>query len=168
MLFRSDLRQDVKLLEKNRKTILGLDSNFKAIVAINSQAQVKNKDSIHFEVWIPVTRPNIGRYDGFKSSGKIGTIENDSLKQNILVFYQQTIPNLAYGENYVNSVQLKILDLAIDKKGEVPMTNFLATEKLQALLNLAIYNFDSNILEYNEAIRQANKIIQEIDKDENH
>jgi hypothetical protein len=38
--------------------------------------------------------PNNGRFEGFKSSGKIGLIENNVLQNEILDLYQENIPSL--------------------------------------------------------------------------
>ncbi len=43
---------------------------------------------------------NNARYEGFKSSGKIGTIENNKLKNSILSYYQQTIPYIISQANF--------------------------------------------------------------------
>jgi len=159
---KEDLSNDIDMIEKNKKTISGLDSNYHVLHALkNEQPANSHQDSLefHFEVSIPVTRPNIGRYDGFKSSGKIGNIENGKLKQNILTFYQQTIPDLVYGENFVNSLQLKILDLLVDRDIKKSLRDFATMNKTKSLLNIGIYNFNSNINGYDQAIKQAKEII---------
>jgi hypothetical protein len=93
------------------------------------------------------------------SGGKIGNIENGKLKQNILTFYQQTIPDLVYGENFVNSLQLKILDLLVDRDIKKSLRDFATMNKTKSLLNIGIYNFNSNINGYDQAIKQAKEII---------
>ena len=72
-----------------------MDSNFNFILALNANKTIDTVSvrtiSDHLQFEVRTTHANIGRYEGFKSGGKIGTIEDDSLKQNILVYYQQTI-----------------------------------------------------------------------------
>ena len=41
-------------------------------------------------------------------------IENDS-RENILVYYQQTIPGLSRNEEFANMLQQKLLDFEIEK-----------------------------------------------------
>lgn len=165
---KEDLTQDIHLMQRNRSTIATLDSNFRFIMALGASNTAIGDSEIasrlHYE--IPVTRPNIGRYEGFKSSGKIGNIKNDSLKQNILVFYEQTIPGLVYGENYVNGLQLKILDLQVDKIDQGTARDFVRSGKVRALFGLGAYNFEGNLEDYDRAIKQAKKIIAEIDASE--
>jgi len=44
--------------------------------------------------------PNSGRFEGFKSSGKIGTIENKDLQNDIMDLYQENIPGLITSTAY--------------------------------------------------------------------
>lgn len=163
---KDDLRKDANLLEQNKNIMVGLDSNYRFLLTpLNYSGDSRNTDSLiknHLYFAIPATHANIGRYEGFKSSGKIGTIENDSLKENILVFYQQTIPDLVYAETYINNLQLKILDFRIDKNEKTSLRDLMLSEKAQSLLELAVHNFEVNIQEYEKALRQVNKIIAEI------
>lgn len=57
-----------------------------------------NSDSLdYYYNWIYNTtalNPNNGRFEGFKSSGKIGSIENDTLQNDIMDLYQENIPSL--------------------------------------------------------------------------
>jgi hypothetical protein len=167
---KDDLNNDFKLLENNKNIITTLDSNFHFLLSVKKgSSKDKHADTAirhYFNFEIAETHPNIGRYEGFKSSGKIGTIENDSLKEHILVYYQQTIPNLVSGENYVNSLQLKIIDLALDRMDKTSMTDFVRSRKMQILFSLGIHNFEININAYHKASEQIKKIIGEIDKEE--
>ena len=44
--------------------------------------------------------PNNGRFEGFKSSGKIGTIENSVLQNDIMDLYQENISSLLSSTKY--------------------------------------------------------------------
>jgi len=166
---KQDLGKDIKQLEDNKNVIARLYSNYKFIMSLkNDHPGGATEDSIinlRLECKIPVSHFNTGRYDGFKSSGKIGTIENDSLKQNILVFYQQTISDLGYSENFINTLQLKILDLEIDKSDKIPVKEFVTTVKMKSLFGLGVYNFKGSLDGYDETLKQAEIIIAEIDKE---
>lgn len=167
---KDDLNKDVNLLEQNKNIIVGLDSNYRFLLnSSNFNGDSRTTDSLiqnHFYFSIPATHANIGRYEGFKSSGKMGTIENDSLKEDILVFYQQTIPDLVYAENYVNSLQLKILDFRVDKGENISLKGLILSEKARSLLELAVHNFEVNIREYEKALKQVRQIIHEINESE--
>jgi len=160
-----DLSEDVKHLSVQKNIVSRLQSNYRQIASLNKGQQTDAvTDSLiaHFEVDLIVTRPNIGRYEGFKSSGKLGNIENDSLKEDILVFYEQTIPTLVYGENFVNDLQLKLQDLGIESIDKIKPAEFATSPKIRSMLGLGAYNFENNIKGYDRAIERAAKIIDRI------
>ena len=159
----NNLTDDIKQLTTNKNVIAHLQSNYKKIL-LPRKGHDSDIDSLiaHFEVDLRVTRPNIGRYEGFKSSGKIGMIENDSLRENILAFYEQTIPDLVYGENFVNNLQTKIQELSFESSGKTSQQEFAATPKIQLLLWLTTHNFDVNMKGYQKAADHAKKIVDQI------
>lgn len=162
---REDLTKDAGMLKKKRATVAHLDSGYHYLSVLPNTPAADtisdNKISGYLDVNISVLRPAIGRYEGFKSSGKMETIEDDSLKQSMLKYYQQRIPDIIYGENFVNSIQLKLLDLEMDNK--MPLREFIKTNKVQSLLSLSHQNFDNNIREYSELLQEVATIINLID-----
>jgi hypothetical protein len=167
---RNDLTEDIKLVENNKAAVATLHSNFRFLYGLEKKDTANNKindttiyKSLSFD--FRITRPNIGRYEGFKSSGKIGTIENNTLKENILVFYEQSIPDLVYGEHFVNDVQSKMLDLEIENNDIIPIRDLATSARMKSMLNIGMQNFESNMRKYDEVINQAKKIIGEIDKE---
>ena len=167
---KEDLRKDIGLLQANKKIATRLDSNFHALTALNESHAVdtaSDKTISHYLYFdLVVTHAGIGRYEGFKSSGKIGMIENDSLKQQILEYYEQTLPDLSSGENYVNTLQSRILDSQIDKGDKTSLKDFVKSFKIRALLNLGTQNIEGRIRDYDSTIKQANDIISLTD--DNH
>src|SRR5580692_11151723 len=103
-----DLAKDAAQLEENRRSFLEEDSYFKFLVDIDSTGAVdtvnERRIAGHFYFQMRNTHANVGRYEGYKSNGKIGTIENDSLKQAILAYYQQTMPGVNDIEDIVNKI----------------------------------------------------------------
>jgi len=167
---RTDLFKDIEALEENRKTIVNLDSNYSYLLGVKKEQRddkaLSSQIHRHLIYDITSTHLNTARYDGFKSSGKIETISNDSLKEKILFYYQQTITNVTDLENFLNAWQLKILDLDADKDSKLPIVDFVTTDKMQGLLGLGSHNFKISIANYEKAIKQAKEIIAEIDKEE--
>jgi len=166
---KKDLSEDVKQLNNNRKLTSLLDSNFIFLESLkgNAVSDTTVERNIRKRLFysLCVTRPNIGRYEGFKSSGKIETIENDILKQDMLIYFQQTIPDLQFGENYTNSLQLKMLDLDFDRGDKQTKYAFVTSTKMNSMFGLGIHNFEVNIRGYDKALSQAKKIIAEIDEE---
>ena len=164
-----DLAEDIKTLENNRNIIADLDSNYTYLLSISKyqpdDGQLSSKIHKRLIYDMISTHLNTARYDGFKSSGKIETIMNDSLKEKILFYYQQTISKMTDLEVFLNSWQLKILDLDLNKDEKLPIKDFVTTDKIQSLLGLGSYNFKNSIRNYNETIKEAKAIISEIDRE---
>ncbi|MEO6549003.1 MAG: DUF6090 family protein [Ferruginibacter sp.] len=160
---KEDLVNDLELFNQNKLTATKLDTNFKYILSLKKD-QVSDSalgpftDIISFN-----TNFNTGRYEGFKSSGKISTIENDSLKNKILTYYQQTIPNLVADANFMNNEQMKILNAGQNELGSLSLNNFLVSKKMHSMYYFLEYNFRSAISNYATNIGNATNIIREID-----
>lgn len=165
---RGDLTSDIRLMEENRDSAIRVVANFRALLALDDHQVIDTTGagaiSHRLDFMMNATHANIGRYEGFKSSGKMGTIEDDSLKQAILVYYQQTIPNLDDLENLVNSFQTKIMDVELDGGDKQPVKGFLKSFKIRVLLQLASENLDGEIAAYTAAEQQATRIISMIDR----
>lgn len=111
--------------------------------------------------------PNIGRFEGFKSSGKIYYIENEELRNEILNFYQETTPVLIGVSNYYNSqserlriyieevdTEMGIEELLVEPKGKIILQKCMS-------LQLAIIKL------YEDAILKTEKIMSLIKDEQN-
>lgn len=157
MGLKEDLTKDIAMLERKKSNISELDSGYQVLLKTANLPADINSSLFYFDV--SVIRPAIGRYEGFKSSGKIGLIENDSLKQLMLVYYEQTIPDLVYGEGFVNSLQVKLLDAQAGKDDKVSIQDLIRTAKILGLLHISDNNFRNNIRAYDDMLIQAKKIV---------
>jgi hypothetical protein len=121
---------------------------------LSPQAHYDRMDTLHhrFFVNLITTRPNLGRYDGFKSSGKLETIEDDSLKQKILSYFQQAIPDLSITENFINAMQLKLLDQQMDKEDKISVLQLMTSQKAKITVSTCIQNFQLLIRSYDETL----------------
>lgn len=82
---KEDLKKDIQLLQHNKLAAVIQDSNYTFLLSVtgtkNNDSLLTNKIHRHLTYNLTTTHLNIGRYDGFKFSGKIETIENDRLKK---------------------------------------------------------------------------------------
>ena len=136
--------------------------------------KIKDIDSIerhqvHGTFYIPRfnSRPLNGRYDGFRSSGRIQTIENDSLRNHILKLYQEDMPFIDFSENVFNSNQTRLEELMFNNASfkESAVLKLLVTAKGQLILTFAIGYSKQVVSGYDKVITQAKVIQQEIDKE---
>jgi hypothetical protein len=99
--------------------------NFKRAFSYLSNISFKNKpnkDSLDSGVeeltHSASFRPNISRFEGFKSSGKLEEILDKQLLQNILFYYEQAIPQLRASEGGWIGLHEKLAGFFIDNKVE--------------------------------------------------
>lgn len=155
---KEDLSADIKVLEENKNTATALNNNYKFMLSLKENKASDSLIGPHTSFSLLGTSFNIGRYEGFKSSGKIGTIEDDKLKNKILSYYQQTIPNLISSVNFINAEQLKILDT---DAGNLALYDVYTTQRMQSKYSNLQFNTNSLITVYEQAIKQVNEIITE-------
>jgi len=102
-----------------------------------------------------------GNYEGFKSSGKIGFIENKKLKKLILEYFQESMPLLGESEKKFNSQVDRLADL-LSQNGD-KMEWFLHPS-FKTNVDFFIQDAESNINAYRAFTKQAMQIIEEIDQ----
>jgi hypothetical protein len=94
---KQDLLSDIKEMNEDRDSYRGQSNTFRYITSIKLNEALQ-KDSLQKYVrWIFNTtglNQNNGRFEGFKSAGKIGNIENKKLQDDIMDLYQENIPSL--------------------------------------------------------------------------
>jgi hypothetical protein len=161
---KTDLNDDIRQIEDGRKTIAKVAKNFDEASRMK-QGQLPDSTLDHYFIYHEVTTHlNTARYEGFKSSGKLGNIENDSLRETILVYYQQLLPGVGDDENFGNGMQQKLLDFEIEN-ATLPKNKFLAIGKTKAMLQLTANNLGNTVDMYDTTISQARRILKQIDKE---
>ena len=159
-----DLAEDIQLIGHSWGNIAKVDSNFR-IASMLKKDQVPDSIVHHYFLYSEmITLINNARYEGFKSSGKVGNIGDDSIRENILVYYQQTIPSLARNEEFANMLQQKLLDFEIEKSN-ISINDWLANPKTKSFLQLCTNNLGNSLDSYDLATRQAKHLITQIDKE---
>jgi hypothetical protein len=98
---KDDLRADIFDVNDELDTYKRFDLLYTFLGNLD-QARGFNKDSLHLALTYigsnTFLRAHKSRFDGFLSAGKIMTIENDSLAQSILEYYEETLPALHTSE----------------------------------------------------------------------
>ena len=111
---KADLQNDIAEMTNDKASYLGQKFIFSYIVGLKKN-QLPNRDTLNAynNLLYNITglTPNDGRFQGFKSSGKIGTIENDSLQNDIMDLYEENIPVLLSSTNSYNRIKTQFFDL---------------------------------------------------------
>jgi hypothetical protein len=94
---KEDLTQDTVMIHKRIRELKPYIEGYKFAnnltkSQLDSMEKVKGTIYLKFDI-VPI-QFNEGNYQGFKSSGKIGFIDNRDLKKQILTYHEQVLPGL--------------------------------------------------------------------------
>jgi hypothetical protein len=163
-----DLKDDIAEMQGDKKTYIMVGSAFRYISKPLASFQL-NADSINkdFPYIFNTTGmvPHNGRYEGFKSSGKLGNIEDSRLQNDITDLYQKQIPSiLATTDSYTERKSL--LFAYLYKKEKFPngihnLIQALSTDEAKNLCTSLSYTYQI-VSRYDAAIASAQKVVSEI------
>jgi hypothetical protein len=169
---REDLKTDTVEMNDDKESYSKAGYIFQYIID-RKLKEALNADTINkYSNWIMNTTgliPNNGRFEGFKSSGKIGTIENKELQNNIMDLYQEDIPSLITTTNEYVLRKEKLFEYfaANIKRITDNTSNFLSVLSTDQVYNISIgLSYVGQIIDrYDSCISKARAIINEIDKE---
>jgi hypothetical protein len=173
-IFLTGLKEDLKTDIYVTKEILKTYDQYKLLYTYLSNLDKRispNKDTlkIAFQYLNSTTflRPHKSRFTGFLSTGKIMDIKNDSLTQNILNYYEETIPALQSSEQFwLSQHELYVsylIDNCKDLDNDMSKWEVLTRSKARYLSRILI-PWPQLTERYNSVINEANKIIIQINK----
>lgn len=115
-----------------------------------------------------IFKPNLSRFEGFKSSGKLEEITDKKLLQDILTFYEQTAPSLNLSQESWVGLQHQLSNLAIVnqityKNGTNNNYQFISQPQAHNLCKRLI-PWSQLYERYDAIINLGQTIVQEIDK----
>ncbi len=160
---KEDLTNDLNTFEVSSKKLQEVSKNYK----LDNNKLDNNKNDTTgndvLELIILLRLPNTGNYEGFKSSGKIGYIENKILKKEILYYYQQLMPLTTLLENKFTDKFEKLND---ELKLEPKITkNILNKPIYKKVASEYFSQINQNISFYQIDTTYAKSIIQKIEKE---
>jgi hypothetical protein len=166
---KEDLQSDIKEMQEDSLTFVNISEAFTYITTIK-YPQILNEDSLKkFEKYILNTTgliPNNGRYEGFKSSGKIGLIENNVLQNKILDLYQENVPSLITATNGYTARKLELFKYITQTKKRSSDTtdnlNIILSEDVGQNLSGALVYTGEILQRYGLCIKKSKEIIADI------
>jgi hypothetical protein len=167
---KSDLTSDIKEMKSDKESYLLQKTLFSYLSHLKISEPV-NPDTLRkYRNWLLNTtglNPNDGRFEGFKSSGKIGTIENKELQNDIMDLYEEDIPALLTSSGFYTGTKVKLFDFSYKnlKRTTDSTSNIITLFKTDEGYNLcvALESPDQIIGQYDDCIALMTKIIGEID-----
>ena len=94
---RSDLKKDLQELRDDKRSYLSQGKAFDYLTRIKFNESLNNDSLKIYADWflaLTMFLPSNGRFEGFKSSGRIGNIQEYELQNNIVDLYQEDMTQL--------------------------------------------------------------------------
>lgn len=168
---RQDLRNDVKELKQDMEAYQNQKRLFTYLAHI-PEGQKANADSIKayrdFLFNFTAFSRNSGRYEGFKSSGKFGYIENDNLQNDILDLYEENIPTLTISTDFYKNQKLKLIDDITNNTSGYPNGNFSEVLARNSIKNRSRIYFSKNVNQILQHYQNCLEKIKKIEEQINH
>jgi len=168
----NDIKNEVNQVKNSKMQMEKLVADYTTLLHFtNKTLDSVEKTKVKRSFTIPKfnSRPLNGRYEGFKSSGKIQTIGNDSLRNNILKLYQEAVPFIDFSENAFNGNQARLEEILFsgqgDKSKEDNPLKVIISPRGKLALTFAISYSNGVISGYDNMIKQAQKVQNEIKKE---
>ena len=169
---RQDLQTDIGEMNKDKNSFHRSGMAFLYITGRKLNEPLNSDTITKYRNWIFNTTglmPNSGRFEGFKSAGKIGTIENKELQNNIMDLYQENIPILISSTDFYTSKKQRLFDyLDATRKRITDSTNnlvdVLATDQSYNICH-SLVSVQEILDRYDTCITKMKAIINDINKE---
>lgn len=166
---RTDLRKDIKWLKSDVETYKEANEEYKSILKLTKfeldSINRTNSRDMNFPVNILINKINNANYEGFKSNGKIGNIENDDLRIAILGYYQQDAPVTIEAGNLYNQYILKTVDI-LNENSDNTSDEFYVSPQFKSKIGYLVMIEEMVIKLYEETtIKDATEIIRQVDEE---
>jgi protein associated with RNAse G/E len=166
-----DLTDDIREMQNDKESYINQGKIFKYIASLKKSEPLSKDTLKKYRTSLFVTtslNPNDGRFEGFKSSGKIGTIEDKALQNDIMDLYQEKIQALLASSNGYNVWKNNFLSYIVQngKRLTDSTNNFNEMLKDDKVYEFStILGYPTEVLaRYDVCIQLAQKIISEIDQ----
>ena len=161
----NDIKQTIGVVESQRI----FDENYRYLAGLDPKAAPTEAFKTAFSIASANSFlvPQVSRFDGFKSSGKLTNIEDEALLEKIVTFYQFDLPKVQLSFGGWESIHIKLinyLDQEIDG-ADTTMQNYrLITSNKGKKLLARMHTHPQLYERYALIISNGNAIIQDIDR----
>lgn len=160
----AEMRQDIQAYKNQKKAFNYLGNIPTSKVASNDSLLIYAPYFYNFTGY----GGNTGRYEGFKSSGKIAFIENDSLQDHILDLYEEKIPLLTVSTDFYKNQKLKFSDYITENTVDYPngnITKIMASSPIKNRSKIYLASVNQIIANYEGCITRMESIVNEIESE---
>lgn len=165
---KEDLEKDIKLFEYDKQVYLKVDSIYQKMLALTQkdlEAYDKRNGKLQFAIQGFSNKYSSASYEGFKSSSKLGLIENESLKKQILLYYQNNAQTILEVEHTFNESSINTFDQFMRMASKSNKATYLDPEFRMRIDFLRLLIENNVSLYESNAINPAKKIVKMIDQE---
>ncbi|MBO2009555.1 hypothetical protein [Hymenobacter negativus] len=169
---RADLTSDLKELRNDSLTYARVLKGYQYFRTMT--AKTLNVDSVHHYQWTLFNNtnllPNSSRFEGLKSAGKLGIIENDELLNDIMDNYQERVPSLVSETRAFSDYKARTILTYLDEHLQRSGDNFLAVMQSDQMYNYLNKEpaLRDIMLRYHGVLQHTRQLIHEIDAQQAH
>lgn len=158
-----DLENDIAEMKNDRAAYVSMETSYSYFSKKEKPNLDSNKKYVQYIGDVIELLPNIGRYEGFKSSGKMNTVENSDLRNKIHDLYEEVLPGLLNSTTYFNNRRRETEKLFIESDFDINKV----TQNKYFKSYASIYKWECSAIlrRYTKAIDEAEKILQLIEKE---
>ncbi|HEX7869334.1 MAG TPA: DUF6090 family protein, partial [Chryseobacterium sp.] len=164
---KNDLQNDIKNIDIEKGAYQDSNKGYEKILALTTlqlDSIYKSKSEVNFPIYSHGPFINVGNFEGFKSSGKIGYIEDEQLKQKILNYYQRVAISMNEVDKMYNEFLFKSFDKMIEN-ADKPDEKLYSDPKFKKTIFFLIKLGKNNIRVYDKIGKtKAKELIEEIEK----
>lgn len=167
---RQDLKRDIQEMEVDMSTYKRNRNGFQYFSSIQKKEDLK-PDSISKYAWLFYSNtqlvPNDGGFQGFKSSGKLYSIEDRELRTEILDLYQEIIPMVLGSTQSFQEKKTRLAlffedNLKYDAEGNSNNLELILSPKFRNIGNSLAF-IDEILDRYEKAIHTSSSIVKRIE-----
>jgi hypothetical protein len=164
---KNDLKDDIKNIDIEKEGYQNSNIGYEKILALTTlqiDSIYKSKNVVNFPIYSHGPIINIGNFEGFKSSGKIGYIEDEKLKQKILKYYQRIPTSINEVDRIYNDFLFRCFDKMIEN-ADKPEEKMYSDAKFKKTIEFLVKLGKNNIRVYDKIGKtEANELLKEIEK----
>ena len=158
-------------MTNDKDSYLHQSLTFNYILSVKANQSLLDDSLKKYQAWLfNITRlqQNNGRFEGFKSSGKIGTIEDKKLLDNIMDLYQENIPDLLVSTDAYISRKNQLLDYVMRNRKSTTdsttnMTTILHADEAKNICSSLVASANEIIGRYDICIEKMRNIVSQIE-----
>lgn len=169
-----DLKNDIAEMKQDIEAYQNQKKAFNYLGKIPKSQVADNDSLVHYAPYFynfTGYGGNTGRYEGFKSSGKIGFIENEKLQNSILDLYEERIPILSVSTDFYKTQKLKFSEYITENTVDYPagnITKVMASSPIKNRSQIYLASVNQIIANYDSCIMQMESILKEIEAEFPH